>query len=56
MKAIVTNKKRDYNYVIENVVAVNYVETQILIISINSTDGNASTATYCSKEIIVTVA
>ncbi len=54
MKAVVTNKKGEYIYTIENVVAVNYVENNLIIVSIE--DGIASTHTYFAKEKIVAIA
>lgn len=54
MRAVVTNKKGDYNYTIENVVAVNYVENHLIIVALE--DNKANTFTYFAKEVIVAIA
>lgn len=54
MKAIVTNKKGDFNYTIENVVTVNYVENRLIIVSIN--DDQVYTHTYYNEDVIVAIA
>ena len=55
MKAVVTNKNNDYNYTIDNVTNVNFVENQLIIVGVDDS-GKVATWTYFAKEVIVAIA
>ena len=54
MKAVVTNKKEEFKYTIENVVTINYVENRLIIVSID--DDQVYTHKYYNEDVIVAIA
>lgn len=53
MKATVTNIRGDYNYTIENIVSVQYINNNLLIAKVE--DGEVKTMTYNSSEVLVNI-
>jgi hypothetical protein len=54
MTAVVTHKKEEFSYTIENVTTVNYVENALIIVALK--DNMTNTYTYLSKDVIVAIA
>ncbi len=54
MKAVVTNKNNEYNYTIENVTVINYVEKMLIIVFTDET--GTHTSSYSSDEVIIAIA
>lgn len=53
MKATVTNIRGDYNYTIENIVSVQYINNNLLITTVE--DGEVKTRAYNSSEVLVNI-
>ncbi|MBO7735744.1 MAG: hypothetical protein J6S67_24465 [Methanobrevibacter sp.] len=54
MKATVTNIRNDYNYTIENIVSVQYINNNLVITTIE-VDGTVATRHYNSNEVLVNI-
>lgn len=55
MRAIVTNRTDNYKYEIKDIVAINYVERTIILVSVEDGATTPNTHTYNSDEVIISI-